>query len=89
MDSSQRNSGYERCLKNAYRWVLEKQEDLRKCSLLVTVTPLWHVAQWVSRAPQHHTLPAFLNLDGKKKPLLNYLVDHSKPDSVDVRKFFY
>ena len=24
---------------------------------------MWHVAQWVSRAPPHHTLPAFLNLN--------------------------
>ena len=28
------------------------------------VIPLWRVAQWVSRAPSHHTLPAFLNLTG-------------------------
>ena len=25
---------------------------------------MWYVAQWVSRAPPHHTLPAFLNLNG-------------------------
>ena len=25
---------------------------------------MWHVAQWVCRAPPHHTLPAFLNLNG-------------------------
>ena len=43
---------------------LEKQGDLRDCFFLLTVTPLWHVAQWVSRAPPHHTLPAFRNLNG-------------------------
>ena len=47
-----------------YHKDLEKQEILRDCSVLVTVTRLWHVAQWVSRAPPHHTLPAFLNLNG-------------------------
>ena len=25
---------------------------------------MWHVAQWVSRAPPHQTLPVFLNLNG-------------------------
>ena len=33
---------------------------------LLGLTPLWHVAQWVSRAPPHNTLPAFLNLNGSK-----------------------
>ena len=51
---------------NKYHKDLEKQEGLRDCSVLVTIPPLWHVAQWVSRAPPHHTLPAFLNLDGRK-----------------------
>ena len=26
---------------------------------------MWHVAQWVSRAPPHNSLPAFLNLNGR------------------------
>ena len=28
-------------------------------------TSLWHVAQWVALAPPHHTLPVFLNLNGR------------------------
>ena len=44
-----------------YHKDLEKQGDLGDC--FVTVTPLLHVAQWVSRAPPHHTLSAFLNLN--------------------------
>ena len=27
---------------------------------------MWHVAQWVSHAPPRYTLPAFLNLNGKR-----------------------
>ena len=50
---------------NKYHKDLEKQEGLRDCSVLVTITPLWHVAQWVSRAPSNHTLPAFQNLNSK------------------------
>ena len=46
-----------------YHMDLEKQEILRDCSVLVTVTRLWHVAQWVSRAPPQPTLPTFLNLN--------------------------
>ena len=42
----------------------EKQGDLRNSLVLLGVTLLRHVAQWVSRAPQHHTLPAILNLNG-------------------------
>ena len=38
---------------------------MRYSLVLLEVTPLLHVAQWVSRAPPHHTLPAFLNLSGK------------------------
>ena len=34
--------------------------------VLPGVTALWHVAQWVSRAPPHNALPAFLNLNGIK-----------------------
>ena len=47
-----------------YHEDLKKREDLRNSLVLLGVTPLWHVAQWVSRAPPHHTLPAFLNLNG-------------------------
>ena len=49
-----------------YHSHLEKQGDLRDCFVLLTLTQLWHVAQWVSRAPPHHTLPAFLYLNGIK-----------------------
>ena len=45
---------------------LEKQEDLRDCFVLLTVTQLWAVTKWVSRAPPHHNLPAFLNLNGRQ-----------------------
>ena len=45
------------CLKD-----LEKQGDIRNSLVLLGVTPLWHVAQRVSPASPHHTLPAFLNL---------------------------
>ena len=37
---------------------------MRNSLVLLGVTPLWHVAQWVSRAPPHHTLPAFRNHNG-------------------------
>ena len=40
-----------------------KKEDLRNSLVLIGVTPLWHVAKWVSRAPPHRTLPTFLNLN--------------------------
>ena len=46
------------------RW--KKQGGLRNTFVLLGVTPLWHVDQWVSRAPSHHTLPDFLNLNGYK-----------------------
>ena len=50
--------------KMIYHQDLKKQGDLRNSLVLLGVTVLWHVAQWVSRAPPHHTLPAFLNLNG-------------------------
>ena len=34
--------------------------------VLVTITSLWQVAQWVSRTPPHNTLPAFLSLNVTK-----------------------
>ena len=55
------NDNYE-----TYHKGLEKQEDLKASFVLQGVTPLLHVAQWDSRAPPHHTLPAFLNLNGTK-----------------------
>ena len=42
----------------------KKQGDLRNSFVLLEVTALWHVAKWVSRAPPHHTIPTFLNLNG-------------------------
>ena len=50
-----------------YHKDLKKQGDLRNSLVLLGVTQLWHVAQWVSRAPPHHTLPAFLNLYGTRR----------------------
>ena len=38
---------------------------MRNSLVLQGVTPLWQVAQWVSRAPPHHILPAFWNLNGR------------------------
>ena len=52
-----------------YHWDLKKQGDLRNL-VLIGVTWLWHVTQWVSRAPLHHTLAAFLNLNGMKRKFL-------------------
>ena len=46
---------------------LRKREDLRNSLVLLGVTVLWDVAQWVSRAPQNHTLPAFWNLNGRNR----------------------
>ena len=39
---------------------------MRHSLVLLGVTPLWHVSQWVSRAPPPHTLPAYIhvNLNG-------------------------
>ena len=48
-----------------YHRNLKKQGDLRNSLGLQGVTTLWHVGQWVSSAPPHHTLPAFLNLNGR------------------------
>ena len=48
-----------------YQLDLKKRRDLRNSLVLLGVNRLWHVAQWVSRAPPHHTLPAFLNLSGR------------------------
>ena len=47
-----------------YQKDLKKQGVLRNSLVLPGVTLLWHVAHWVSRAPPHHALPAFLNLNG-------------------------
>ena len=41
----------------------KKQGDFRKFLCLLALAPLWYVAQWAFRAPPHHTLPAFLNLN--------------------------
>ena len=43
-----------------------KREDLRNFLVLQGVSALWHLAQWVSRAPPNHILPAFLNLNGRQ-----------------------
>ena len=50
-----------------YHKDLEKQEDQGDCFVLGTVTSLWNVAQWVSGAPPHHTLPVFLSLNSRLK----------------------
>ena len=42
----------------------KKQEDFRNSLFLLWVTTLWHMAQRISRAPPHHTLPVFLNRNG-------------------------
>ena len=64
---------------------------MRNSLVLLGVALLWHVAQWVSRAPPHHTIAAFLNLNGTYVemneifgqisldyflPLFNYLIWH-------------
>ena len=46
---------------------LKKQKDFKHSLVLLGVTPLWHTALRVSGAPPHHTLPAFLNLNGRIK----------------------
>ena len=46
--------------------ISKKAERFENSLVLLGVTLLWHVAEWVSRAPPHHTLPAFLNLNGTK-----------------------
>ena len=43
-----------------------KREDLRNFLVLQGVSALWHLAQWVSRSPPNHILPAFLNLNGRR-----------------------
>ena len=49
----------------SYHKYPEKQEDFRNSFVLLGVTSLWHVAQWVSRAPPQRTLSAFLDLNGR------------------------
>ena len=51
-------------LKNILPLGSKKQGDFENSLVMLGFTPLWHVAQWVSRAPPNHTLPAFLNLNG-------------------------
>ena len=50
---------------STYHKDLKKQGDLRNSVVLLGLTPLWHVPQWVSRAPTHHTSPVFLTLNGR------------------------
>ena len=47
---------------------------MRNSLVLVGVTSLRHVAQGVSRAPPHHTLPAFINLIGTLFSNLKYMI---------------
>ena len=54
-----------------YHKDLKKQGNLRNSLVLLGVTPLCYVAQWVSRAPPHHIIPAFLNLNDS---LLNHTI---------------
>ena len=44
--------------------IKKKQGDLRNSLVLQGITAVLHMAQWVSRAPPHNTLPAFLNRNG-------------------------
>ena len=54
----------------------EKQGDLRNSLVLLGVTGLWHMAQWVSLALPHHTLPTFRNLNGTRKwAISNLMID--------------
>ena len=62
---------------------LKKQGAFRNSSVWLGVTRLWHVAQWVSRAPPYHTLPAFLNLDCRSSNyprffIINFKYNHQK-----------
>ena len=47
------------------------------------VTPLWHVAPWVSRAPPHHTLPAILNLNGRRHSLIIFFLQGFSNQNVE------
>ena len=55
---------------------LKNQGDLRSSLASLEGTPLWHVAQWVSRAPPHRSLPAFLNLNDITLLNFNYSLKH-------------
>ena len=72
-----------------YHHDLEKREDLRKCSLLVTVSLLWHVA--LGSLVRHHTTPlsAFQNHHGIKtiKIGMNWMSD--KFAVIDFRCWFF
>ena len=57
-----------------YHLDLKKRGDLSYSLVLLGVTLLWNVAQRVSRAPPHQALPAFLNLNGRFKKRIFYLV---------------
>ena len=54
-------------MRHMYHVDLKKRGDLGNSLVLLGVTLLLHVAHWVSRAPPHNTLPAFLNLNGTSK----------------------
>ena len=56
--------------------------------VLLGVPSLWHVAQWVSRAPPHHTLPTFLNLNYMKLELRNFFLSFSSCEpGTSTRRF--
>ena len=44
--------------------------NLKKSLVLLGVTSLWHMAQWVFCAPPNHILPAFSNLKGSISKIL-------------------
>ena len=79
-----------------FRWIAyfillsSKQAGRSRNSLvLLGVTSLWQVALWLSRAPPHHTVPAFLNLNSnifQKNPLLsaNMLIWLRPTTSMDI-----
>ena len=60
---------------------LKKQGDLRNSLVFLGVTPSWHVASSVFRAPQNHTLPAFLDL---MSSIFKILVDPDDGNSNEI-----
>ena len=47
---------------------------------------MWHLAQWISPAPPHHFLPAFLNLNGTSKRYLVISTFLNSENAVKINK---